>query len=64
MTCRAYESLPCENWTDVYGNCEESQICVGLAVERRMTERETITDKKKVGWADDSNSSAPGSCRA
>ena len=39
MTCGAYESLPCENWTDIYGNSEESQIFVGLAVERRMTER-------------------------
>ena len=42
--------------------CAKSQVVVGLAVEKRINERETIIDRKKVGWADDSDSSAPGFC--
>ena len=61
MTCTVYENHPCENWRDINGICEKSQINVGLAVEKRIYERENIIDIKKVGWAD-SNSSAPGSC--
>ena len=61
MTCTAYESHTFKNWKVINGTCEKSQINAGLAVEKRIYERENIIEKKKVGWTD-SNSSAPGSC--
>ena len=62
MTCRAYESPPCKSLSDTYGSWKKSQVLVGLAVEKIINERETIIERKKVGWADDSDSSAPGFC--
>ena len=60
MTCLAYESISCRDWTKIYTDNEEAQIEVGCIVEKRHTERKSIMDNKKVGWASDSNSSAPG----
>ena len=62
MTCMSYESITCRDWTKIYSDDEDAQLEVGRIVEKRQTEREIIINKKKVGWALDSNYSAPGDC--
>ena len=62
MTCMSYESITCRDWRKIYSDDENAQLEVGHIVEKRHTEREIIINKKKVGWALDSDSSAPGDC--
>ena len=64
MTCTSYKTIPCWYWEEINSDNEQLQLEVGEIVEMRHIERENIIDQKKVGRALDSDSSAPGSCRA
>ena len=62
MTCMSYESITCRDWRKIYTDDENARLEVGRIVENRHTEREIIINQKKVGWALNSDSSAPGDC--
>ena len=64
MSCISYSSSDYSEWRNVYGNNKESQFEAGLAVQKRQNEQEIILDKQEVGWVSDSDSTAPGDCRA
>ena len=64
MCCKSYKSKPYEEWNDINEDNYEKQLMAGVAIEKRFLERITTLEKQKAGWSEDTDSTAPGDCRA
>ena len=64
MCCKSYVSKPCQEWNDVNEENYEKQLMAGIAIENRFLERTTTLEKQEAGWSEDTDSTAPGDCRA
>ena len=61
-TCEAYRNEPLPNWHDINGTATDKIITVGLAIERRVKERDQIIWKHEAGRVSIVDSTAPGDC--
>ena len=64
MYCKLYSSSDYRDRRNIFLNDKESQFEAGLAVQKRQNERENILYKQEICWVFDSDSTAPGGCRA
>ena len=64
MCCKSYKSKPYEEWNDINEDNYEKQLMAGVAIENRFLERINTLEKQEAGRSEDTDSTAPGDCRA
>ena len=64
MACPSYENETYSNWNVIFGDEYETLLKAGMAIEKKIIEREVFTENQEVGWAYKINSTAPGHCWA
>ena len=60
MIWSAYKNQPYINWRDINKINVETMKIIGVAVEKRKQERNSIIEKDEFGRAQNTDSTAPG----
>ena len=49
MACASYENETYSDWNDIFGNEYEKLLKAGMAIEKRVIEREVLIENQEVG---------------